>query len=123
MLAPAVGTESRALDGCELRELHAAATVLESLAVKQGPPFGLAAIERLREANRSLRLAAGDPAAVAKAEQDFHRELTARCGNARLLAVLARDPPGAGWATGEVGGGARSDLAVRRATRRDHPRA
>ena len=89
MLAPAVGTESRALDGCELRELHAAATVLESLAVKQGPPFGVAAIERLREANRSLRLAAGDPAAVAKAEQDFHRELTARCGNARLLAVLA----------------------------------
>ena len=90
MLAPAMGTESQALNGCELRELHAAATVLESLAVKQAPPFGSAAIERLREANRSLRLAAGDPAAVAKAEQDFHRELTARCDNARLLAILAR---------------------------------
>jgi DNA-binding GntR family transcriptional regulator len=37
-----------------------------------------------------LRLAAADAAAVAKAEQDFHRELTARCGNARLLALLAR---------------------------------
>jgi GntR family transcriptional regulator, transcriptional repressor for pyruvate dehydrogenase complex len=89
VLARAVGSDSRALDGCELRELHAAATVLESLAVKQAPPFGSAAIERLREANMRLRLAAGDPAAVAKADQDFHRELTARCGNARLLAVLA----------------------------------
>jgi DNA-binding GntR family transcriptional regulator len=90
VLAPAVGTESRALDDSELRELHAAATVLESLAVKQAPPFGSAAIERLREANMRLRLAAGDEDAVAKAEQDFHRELTARCGNARLLALLAR---------------------------------
>jgi GntR family transcriptional regulator, transcriptional repressor for pyruvate dehydrogenase complex len=90
VLAPAVGTESRALDDGELRELHAAATLLESLAVKQAPPFGSAAIERLREANVRLRLAAGDAAAVAKAEQDFHRELTARCGNARLLALLAR---------------------------------
>jgi DNA-binding GntR family transcriptional regulator len=90
VLASAVGRESRALDGCELRELHAATTVLESLAVRQAPPFGSAAIERLREANVRLRAAAGDPAAVAKAEQDFHRELTARCGNARLLAVLAR---------------------------------
>jgi DNA-binding GntR family transcriptional regulator len=85
-----MGIESQAFDRCELRELHAAATVLESLAVKLAPPFGAAEIERMREANVRLRAAAGDPAAVAKAEQDFHRELTARCGNARLLAVLAR---------------------------------
>lgn len=90
MLAAAVGTESRALDDSEPRELHAAATLLESLAVKRAPPFGSAAIERLREANMRLRLAAAGAAAVAKAEQDFHRELTARCGNARLLALLAR---------------------------------
>jgi len=38
-----MATESQALDGCELRELHAAVTVLESLAVRQGPPFGSAA--------------------------------------------------------------------------------
>lgn len=71
----------------ELRELLPAALILESLAIRRAPAFDAPAIERLRGASARLRRAATDPAAAARAEDEFHRELVMRCGDAQLLAV------------------------------------
>ena len=72
----------------EARRLYPTVVVLESLAVRQMPPLDGAALDALRDANERLRAAAGDPAAAIAADDDFHRVLTAGCGNAHLLAAL-----------------------------------
>jgi DNA-binding GntR family transcriptional regulator len=72
----------------EARRLYPTVVVLESLAVRQMPPLEGAALDALRDANQRLRAAAGDPAAAIAADDDFHRVLTAGCGNAHLLAAL-----------------------------------
>ena len=72
----------------EARRLYPSVVVLESLAVRQSPPFDGAALEALRAANERFRAAAGDPAAAIAADDDFHRALTAGCGNEHLLAAL-----------------------------------
>jgi DNA-binding GntR family transcriptional regulator len=76
------------LDPAELRELNPSVLILEALAVRESPPFDAEAIAALRVANRRLRDAAGDPTAAALADDDFHRRLTANCGNPRLLEVV-----------------------------------
>ena len=42
----------------------------------------------LRDANDRFRAARNDPAAAIAADDDFHRALTAGCGNEHLLAAL-----------------------------------
>jgi len=76
------------LDSGELRELYPAVLMLESVAVRDRPPFDAAALDGLRAANARMRAAETDPAEAALADDDFHRALTAGCGNDRLLAVL-----------------------------------
>jgi DNA-binding GntR family transcriptional regulator len=76
------------LDPIELRELHPSVLLLESLAVRESPPFSVEAIAELKAANQRLREAKGDPTAAALADDAFHRRLTADCGNARLLEVV-----------------------------------
>jgi DNA-binding GntR family transcriptional regulator len=75
------------LDSREARELYPAVLLLEAIAVRDAPPYGEAAIERMRAANAELR-AATDAAAASIADDRFHRRLTEGCGNERLLAVL-----------------------------------
>ena len=52
------------------------------------PPLDAAALNALRAANARLRAAAGDPATAIAADDDFHRRMTAGCGNEHLLAAL-----------------------------------
>jgi DNA-binding GntR family transcriptional regulator len=56
--------------------------------VEESPPFDAEAIAGLRAANRRLRDSAGDPAAAAMADDEFHRRLTGGCKNAHLLEVV-----------------------------------
>jgi DNA-binding GntR family transcriptional regulator len=80
--------EADSLDPAELRELNPSLLILEALAVRESPPFGADVIAELRAANQRLLQSAGDPAAAALADDDFHRRLTANCGNQRLLEVV-----------------------------------
>ena len=72
----------------EARRLYPSVVVLESLAVRQSPPFDAAALYALRSANARFRAARDDPAAAVAADDEFHRALTAGCGNEHLLAAL-----------------------------------
>ena len=72
----------------EARRLYPAAVVLESVAVRRSPRFGEEKLRALREANAALRAAAGDAAAASAADDEFHRRLTADCGNEELIAAL-----------------------------------
>jgi DNA-binding SARP family transcriptional activator len=72
----------------EARRLYPSVVVLEGLAIRQAPPFDASGIAKLRAANERMRAAAGDPAAAIMADDDFHRRLTADCGNPHLLAAL-----------------------------------
>jgi DNA-binding GntR family transcriptional regulator len=76
------------LDPAELRELIPSLLILEGVAVRESPPFDAEAIAALRAANRSLVDSADDPAAAARADDEFHRRLTAGCENAHLLEVV-----------------------------------
>lgn len=76
------------MDPGELRELYPAVAVLETLALRQAPPFDASTLEALRAANADLRAAAGDAPAAIAADYDFHELLTRGCGNAGLLTVL-----------------------------------
>jgi DNA-binding GntR family transcriptional regulator len=71
----------------EARRLYPSVVVLESLAIRQTSPFDEAGLDALRAANARLR-AATDPATAIAADDDFHRRLTAGCGNEHLLAAL-----------------------------------
>jgi DNA-binding GntR family transcriptional regulator len=62
--------------------------VLESVAVRRSPPFDEERLQGLRDANASFRAAAGDPVAASAADDEFHRHLTADCGNDELVAAL-----------------------------------
>lgn len=75
------------LDPAELRELIPSLLILEGVAVRESPPFDADGIAELRAANRRLQEAT-DPAAAAEADDEFHRRLTADCGNAHLLEVV-----------------------------------
>ena len=72
----------------EARELYPLAVVLESLAVRQSPPFDGPALDALRRANDRLRGAARDPYEAIVADDEFHVALTSRCGDPRLLGTL-----------------------------------
>jgi DNA-binding SARP family transcriptional activator/DNA-binding GntR family transcriptional regulator len=72
----------------EARELYPLVVVLESIAVRQSPPLGPRALDAMRGANTRLRAALHDPSAAIVADDDFHTQLTADCGNERLLAAL-----------------------------------
>ena len=76
------------LDPAELRELIPSLLILEAVAVGKSPPFDAEAIAALRAANQRLLDAAGDAAAAARADDEFHRRLTARCDDAHLLEVI-----------------------------------
>jgi DNA-binding GntR family transcriptional regulator len=76
------------LDATELRELIPSLLILEGVALRESPPFDADAIAQLRAVNQRLHDSAGDPTAAALADDEFHRRLTARCGNERLLGVV-----------------------------------
>ena len=76
------------LDPAELRELIPSLLLLEGVAVRTSPPFDAESIAALRAANRRLADAAGDAAAAVQADDEFHRRLTAACGDAHLLEVI-----------------------------------
>jgi DNA-binding GntR family transcriptional regulator len=75
------------LDPAELRELIPSLLILESVAVRDAPPFDAEAIAALRAANQRLADSPDDATAAALADDEFHRRLTAGCGNPRLLEV------------------------------------
>jgi DNA-binding GntR family transcriptional regulator len=77
------------LDPAELRELIPSVLILESVAVRESPPFDAERIAALRAANQRMANSSGDATAAALADDDFHRRLTADCGNPRVLEVLA----------------------------------
>ena len=72
----------------EARRLYPSVVVLESLAVRVSPPFAPATLDKMKAANARFRVAKDDPAAAITADDDFHRYLTAGCGNEHLLAAL-----------------------------------
>jgi hypothetical protein len=78
---------ARSIGVTEARELYPLAVLLESIAVRQSPPFSVAALDALQEANERMRTAL-DAAAASLADDDFHTLLTTECGNERLLAAL-----------------------------------
>jgi len=75
-------------DPAELRELIPSLLILESLAVRDSPPSDAESIADLRAANQRIADSAGDASAAALADDEFHRLLTAGCGNPRLLEVV-----------------------------------
>jgi DNA-binding GntR family transcriptional regulator len=75
------------LDSREVRELYPAVLLLEAIAVRDAPGFESDTFAALRAANARLK-ATGDPDEASQADDQFHRLLTAGCGNAKLLAVL-----------------------------------
>jgi DNA-binding GntR family transcriptional regulator len=75
------------LDAREVRELYPAVLLLEALAVRDAPGYGAECLAGLRAANAELR-GARDAASASRADDRFHRTLTADCGNPRLLDVL-----------------------------------
>jgi DNA-binding GntR family transcriptional regulator len=81
-------SEADRLDPAELRELYPSVLILEALAIRESPRFDAAGIAELRAANQRLLDSEGDAAAAAQADDDFHRRLTADCGNPQLLEVL-----------------------------------
>lgn len=80
--------QANVLDPAELRELIPSLLILESLAVRDSPPYDAASIADLRTANQRISDSAGDASAAALADDEFHRRLTAGCGNPRLLEVV-----------------------------------
>jgi DNA-binding SARP family transcriptional activator/DNA-binding GntR family transcriptional regulator len=72
----------------EARELYPLAIVLESIAVRQSPPFDERTLDAMRSANARLRAALHDPSGAILADDDFHAQLTGACENARLLDAL-----------------------------------
>ena len=85
---PGGAYRSAPLAVAEARRLYPSAVVLESLAVRVSPRFGRGALEALRRANARLLAARGDPPAAVAADDEFHRLLTAHCGNEHLLAAV-----------------------------------
>jgi DNA-binding GntR family transcriptional regulator len=77
------------LDPGELRELYPAVAVLETLALRQAPPFRPSTLAELKAANAELRASVGDAPAAIAADYAFHDHLTRGCGNAGLLRVLS----------------------------------
>ena len=61
--------------------------MLEAIAVRDAPGFPPATLDALRAANARLR-ATNESVEASLADDEFHRALTAGCGNQRLLAVL-----------------------------------
>jgi DNA-binding GntR family transcriptional regulator len=76
------------LDPAELRELIPSLLILEGVAIRESPRFDAEAIAELRDANRRIRDSAGNAAAAAQADDDFHRRLTAGCPNTHVLEVV-----------------------------------
>ena len=72
----------------EARELYPLAVALESIAVRQSPPLDADALAAMRSANARLRAALHDPLAALVADDDFHAQIAAACGNERLVAAL-----------------------------------
>jgi DNA-binding SARP family transcriptional activator/DNA-binding GntR family transcriptional regulator len=72
----------------EARELFPLAVVLESVAVRQSPPFEESTLEAMRRANARMRAALDDPSGAILADDEFHTQLTAACENERLLGAL-----------------------------------
>ena len=72
----------------EARRLYPAAVVLESVALRRAPCFDEESLELLRSTNRRLRDSRTDAAGAVAADYDFHRHLTARCGNEEILSAL-----------------------------------
>jgi DNA-binding GntR family transcriptional regulator len=77
----------RPLDEGAVRELHAVAAILESLAVRLAPRFSAPRRAALRTANARLR-AARDPVSAAIADREVHRALAEACGDESLLETL-----------------------------------
>jgi DNA-binding GntR family transcriptional regulator len=76
------------LDPAELRELIPSVLILEGVAIRESPPFDAEAIAALRAANQRLLDSADDPTAAARADDEFHRRLTAGCENTHLLELV-----------------------------------
>jgi DNA-binding GntR family transcriptional regulator len=75
------------LDSRELRELYPVVLMLEAIAVRDAPASSEEAVRRMRAANQRLR-DARDAQEGSEADDEFHRELTASCGNPALLDVI-----------------------------------
>ncbi len=75
------------VDGGEVRELNAAAGILEALAIGRGC-FDAELIAELRAANERVAAASG-AVAYAVADHDLHRRLSEPCGDDELLRTLA----------------------------------
>jgi DNA-binding GntR family transcriptional regulator len=75
------------LDAREVRELYPVVLLLESTAVRDGPDPDDDVIAALRAANDRLKRST-DADAASEADDEFHRTLTAGCGNERLLAMV-----------------------------------
>jgi DNA-binding GntR family transcriptional regulator len=72
----------------EARELYPLAVVLESIAVRQSPPFAANDLDAMRDANARMLEAQNNPCAAIVADDEFHALLVGACGNERLLATL-----------------------------------
>jgi DNA-binding GntR family transcriptional regulator len=77
------------LDVHELRELHAAAQILERLTLERARPFDARAVADLRAANARLGEVAGQAAKALVADHQVRGLLTEPCADRRLLELLA----------------------------------
>jgi len=75
------------LDSREVRELYPVVLLLEAIAVRDAPDADEAALAALRAANERLKTT-DDPDEATLADDEFHRALTAGCGNERVLAMV-----------------------------------
>lgn len=74
----------------DVRDIFATRRLIEPAAIERGQDFTTTRVSRLREIVDTARQAAtgGDVEAVAQANQELHREITAMSGSARAAALM-----------------------------------
>jgi DNA-binding GntR family transcriptional regulator len=76
------------LDPAELRELIPSLLMLEGVVIRASGPFDAEAIAGLRSANAALHDAGPDITEAVRADDEFHRRLTAGSDNPELIDVI-----------------------------------
>lgn len=74
----------------EIQETYPILWTLDTLAMRLSGEQLKVLVGKLRECNEKFRQNANSPALARESDADFHKTLTSRCGNIRLLSSVAR---------------------------------
>lgn len=99
-----------------VRENYPILASLDALALKTSPPFSKGEIGELKRTNGAIKKARDEPLKLYQLDLDFHRLLTEKCPNKRLLALAE----GLKFETRQRDGGYKRGLAARELAYREH---